>query len=412
MYSDIKKIETNKVSMKITISLDEQLERTKALASENKEKKNEEIIDEALNSLFKEEYSKACAAERIDPVAIPEIMDISGQPLEENVTFEVHVIVRPEVTVEYKGLTAKIIKKPVTDEEVQMAIEDGLRKHTKEIDVKDRAVENGDIVTFDYKGFCEGEQFEGGTAEDQQLLIGSGMFIPGFEEQMVGKEIGENFTVSVTFPEQYPAPNLAGKPATFECVVHAITVQEIPELTDEFVKEVAGCENVEVYMERARQHVQRMADMQAEENAVASLLDQIIDNLEGEIPEVMYDNEAEQIIAEFAGYLAAQGYELDTYLKNNNQTIEQFREEVRPDAIKRVKMSLAVGKVALAEKVIVTDEEFRMNLEPTARAYGVTVDEILEKSDKGRLMQIKSSLLIKKTMYAVFGYAEKVVVEE
>ena len=412
MYSEIKKIETNKVSFKITIALDDQLTRSKAIASNNKEMKNEEIIDEALNTLFKEEYARACAAEKIDPVAMPEILSITGTALEEAVVFDLTVTVRPEVTVNYKGLTAKIIKKPVTDEEVQMAIEDGLRNHTKEIDIKDRPVQNGDIVTFDYKGFCDGEQFEGGTAEDQQLLIGSGMFIPGFEDQMVGKEIGENFTVSVTFPEQYPAPNLAGKPATFECVVHAITVQEIPELTDEFVKEVAGCDNVEIYMERARQHVQRMADMQAEENAVASLLDQIIDNLEGEIPEVMYDNEAEQIIAEFAGYLAAQGYEFDTYLKNNNQTIEDFRKEVRPDAIKRVKMSLAVGKVALAEKVLVTDEEFRMNLEPTARAYGVTVDELLEKSDKNRLMQIKSSLLIKKTMYAVFGYAEKVIVEE
>lgn len=405
-YSDIKKIGSNQVSMKITISADDTLERMKKIAAENTEMPNEDISSEALNMLFKEEYSHACAQEKIDPVDMPQVQ-LSGTPGETDVVFDVTVYVRPEISVEYKGLTVKIPKREVTDEEVEKAIEDGLRRHTKEIEITDRAVQNGDIVTFDYKGTCEGEQFEGGTAENQQLLIGSGMFIPGFEEQMLGKNIGDTFTVSVTFPENYPAQNLSGKPAEFECTIHAIFIQEIPEFNLEFVKEHAGCDDLETYRARAREHVQVSIDMQAQEQALSVLLNQIIDNLEADIPSVMIDNEAQQIIAEFSGYLASQGYEFEKYLENNNQTIESFMKEVRPDAERRVKMSLAVGKIALAEKVIITDDEFKIALEPTAQAYGVTVDEIIQKSDKNRLMQIKSSLLIKKTMQAVLSYANK-----
>ena len=178
-------------------------------------------------------------------------------------------------------------------------------------------------------------------------------------------------------------------------------------MNDEFVKEYAGCDDVDTYRKRARNHVQQMADLKAEEDTLNDLLEQVIGKMEADIPEPMIENEIDQMISEFAGYLEAQGAKLDKYLENTSQTPEQFRLQVRPDALHRVKMSLAVGKIALEEKVVVTDEEFRMAMGPTAAAYGVSLDELLEKSDKDRLMQIKSSLLIKKTMYAVLGYAKR-----
>ncbi len=410
-YSNVRKIGTNRMGMRITVSSDDALEKMKGLAKAEPGKKNEDIRDEAINTLFKDEYVRAVSAEGLDPVSAPEV-EVLDEGKKNEIVFDVKVYVRPQVSVSYKGLTATIKKHAVTDEEVERAILEGLARHMKETEITDRPAQDGDVVTFDYKGFCGGEQFEGGTAENQQLVLGSGMFIPGFEDQMIGKKIGEPFTVEVTFPENYPAPNLAGKPATFECLIHAIKVQEIPELNEAFVKEYAGCDDVETYRRRARNHVQQMADLKAEEDALNDLLEQVIEKLDAEIPEVMIENETDQVITEFAGYLEAQGATLEKYLENTNQTPEQFREQVRPDALHRVKMSLAVGKIALEEKVVVTDEEFRMAMGPTAAAYGVTVDELLEKSNKDRLMQIKSSLLIKKTMYAVLGYADRKEITE
>lgn len=411
-YSNVRKIGSNRYSMRVTVTSADALEKMKGLAKAEPGKKNEDIRDEAINTLFKDEYVKAVSVEGLDPVDAPEVEVLEEEGGQNEIVFDVKVYVRPQVTVSYKGLPVRIVKHTVTDEEVEEAILEGLHRHVKEIEITDRPAQEGDIVTFDYKGFCDGEQFEGGSAENQQLMLGSGMFIPGFEDQMIGKKIDEPFTVAVTFPENYPAQHLAGKPATFECLIHAIKLQEIPELDDAFVKEYAGCDDVETYRRRARNHVQQMADLKSEEDALNDLLEQIIEILEVDIPDPMIENETNQVIAEFSGYLESQGAKLEKYLENTKQTAEQFREQVRPDAVRRVKMSLAVGKIALEEKVVISEEEFKMALGPTAAAYGVPVEELIEKSDKERLMQIKSSLLIKKTMYAVLGYAKREEVSE
>ena len=333
------------------------------------------FYEDAINAILPTAYPEAVKESGLDVVSNP---DIDIKAIDENgIVITAKVFVKPEITVsEYKGLSAIKDAVEITDEAVNAEIDRVRDRQSREIEVTDRAAAMGDTVTIDFDGYVDGVAFDGGKSENYDLVLGSGSFIPGFEDQIVGKNIGENFDVLVTFPNEYHAENLAGKEATFKCALHAIKVKELPELDDEFVKDVSEFDTVDEYKASIKAKLEENANNMEDRKVEDQLLDALCEKVEGEIPEVMFENEAENCVRDYENRLRYQGMDLATFMKYTGQTIETLKTQFRPQAEKQVKTRLALEYIAKAEGLTASEEDVNLEYQKIADAYGIEVDKV------------------------------------
>ena len=343
------------------------------------------VIEKMYGPVFTQEAIETVYQKAVD-VAIAEfgeeVVDANSAELvsmEDEVVFKAKFVVKPEVRIEgYKGLTVEKAEAVVTDEDVEHELGHVQQRNGRSVNVDDRPAQLEDSVVFDYEGFCDGVPFEGGKAEKYTLKLGSGQFIPGFEEGMVGHEIGEEFDVNVTFPEEYHAEELAGKPAVFKVKIHEIKKTELPVLDDEFAKDVSEFDTLDEYKEDLRKELLRKAEEKAKDDADNKLIDQLIDLVEADIPEVMYDHKVTENINDFSYNLQMQGMNIDTYLNYTGLDMEALRGQFRDKAIHQVKLRLALEKIAEQEGIEVSDEDIEKAYEDLAKNYGVELDRVKE----------------------------------
>jgi len=351
----------------------------------------ESLYQDALDILLPEAYGNAIDEAGIEPIDRPEI-DIEQMEKGKELIFKATVQVKPEVTLgEYKGLEVEEFDTTVTDEDVAKELET-LQNRQAELVVKEEGTaELGDTVVIDFEGFVDGEAFEGGKAENHSLELGSGSFIPGFEEQLVGLATGESKDVEVSFPEEYHAAELAGKPAVFKVTVHEIKGKELPALDDEFAKDVdEEVETLDALKEKIRTRLEDSKKHEAEHNLRDSLVEKAAENAQVEIPEVMVTNEVNRMLQEFEQRLQMQGMNLELYFQFSGQDENALREQMKEEALNRVRVSLTLEAIAKAENIEVTDEDVNAELEKMAGMYNMTVDNI--KAALGGVDGIKGDL--------------------
>lgn len=295
----------------------------------------------------------------------------------EGFTFKAVVVVEPEVEIkDYKGIEIEKISTEVTEEMIDDEIESVRERNSRMVTVDDRAAELGDTVVIDFEGFADGEAFEGGKAENYNLELGSGNFIPGFEEQLVGHNTDEEFTIDVKFPEEYQNEGLKGKDAQFKIKLHEIKKKELPEVDDEFVKDVSEKDTVAEYREELKEQIAHRLEHQAEHDFEDKLTAAILDKVEGEIPEEMYDNEVNNMLREMDMRLRSQGMDLETYMKYTGMELASVKEMYKAEAEKRVKMRLALEKIAKLENITPSQEDIDAEYEKMAKSYNMTADQV------------------------------------
>ncbi len=357
------------------------------------------FYEDAANEVIPSAYEKALDEyEDKEIVSRPEV-DLVQIGEGENFIFTAEVAVKPDVTLgQYKGVEVEKVEAEVTEAEVDAEIEKERETNSREIDVDDRPVQDGDEVILDFEGFKDGVAFEGGKGEDYPLTIGSGSFIPGFEEQLIGAEIDKELEVNVTFPEDYQAEDLAGAAAVFKCTVKQIKVKELPDLDDEFASEVSEFDTMEEYREDVKKQLQekKEADVKrAKENAV---VDAVVANAEMEIPAPMLEYQQRQMIEDFAQRIQSQGLSFEQYLQFTNSTMSNMMDQVKPQAEQRIKSSLVLEAVAAAEQIEVTDEEYKEELERMSKEYSMEVEAIKTALGEGGEKQVKDDLAINKAV--------------
>ena len=350
-------------------------------------------------SVFFEAAADRLEASGLEVISIGQA-DITEVSKANGVQMKVTVVVKPEITIEgYKGIEASKKKVEVTDEDVSAELAKVQDRNSRMVTVEDRAALTGDTAVIDFEGFCDGEAFEGGKGENFELALGSGQFIPGFEDQIVGHETGEEFEINVKFPEEYQAENLKGKDATFKIKLHEIKRKELPVLDDEFAKDVSEFDTLDAYKQSIREKLQNDREKSAEADVENQILEALIEKVEGEIPEEMYDNEVEESINSFAYRLQSQGLNLETYLKYTGMTTDSLKEQFRPQSEKQVKLRLALEKIAANEGLEPTAEEIDAEYEKLAKMYEMEVDKIknivAEAQVKGDLQSQKAVDFVK-----------------
>ncbi|WP_047985011.1 trigger factor [Ornithinibacillus californiensis] len=358
----------------------------------------EALFQDAVDIVLPEAYTKAVEESGIEPIDQPSI-DIEQIERGQTLIFTADVTVKPEVKLgEYKGLEVEELDATVTDEDVDAELQQ-LRERHAELVVKEQGtVENGDTVVMDFEGFLGEEAFEGGKGENHSLEIGSGQFIPGFEEQLVGKEAGVETEIKVTFPEDYHAEDLAGKEATFKVTVHEIKSKELPELDDEFAKDVDDeVETLEALKTKKREELESEKKQSAENAKREELINKASDNAEVEVPEVMVQSELDRMMREFEQRLQMQGMTLDLYYQFSGQDENALKEQMREDAGKRVKTNLTLEAIVKAENLEVTDEDVKAELENMASMYGVDTEQLTQMLG-GNTEAIKEDLLFRKAI--------------
>ena len=332
---------------------------------------------DAINELFPAAYEEAVKEAGIEPVGRPEVtVDAASET--EGVSLTVKVAVKPEVKIgSYNGLnvekTVHTVDEAAVDAELKRVQERNARELTRE-----GAAENGDIVDIDFEGFVDGVAFEGGKAEHYSLTLGSGSFIPGFEDQIVGHAAGEEFDVNVSFPEQYQAAELAGKPAVFKIKLHEVKYKELPALDDELAKDCSEYDTLEAFKESIRKSNQEQLDKQDDLAVENALVDQVIDGMEAEIPQAMYESRMDEMVNDFAFRVEQQGLRLEDYLKYMGQSMEQFRASFMPQAEKQVKIGLALEAVAAAEHIEASEEDVNAEIKRIADQYKMEEDKVRE----------------------------------
>lgn len=337
----------------------------------------EALYQDAVDILLPEAYGEAIDETGIKPVDQPEI-NVTTMEKGSNMTFEASVVVEPEIELgDYKGLEIEKQNVELTEEELQESIDHQLG-HLAEMVVKeDGAVEDGDTVNIDFDGYVDGEQFEGGQAEGYDLEIGSGSFIPGFEEQLVGVKIGEEKDVTVTFPEEYHAEELAGKEATFKAKVNEIKYKDVPELTDEIANELdAEANTVDEYKENLRKKLTEQKETDAENNQKEEAISKASNNASVEIPDAMINTELDRMVQEFGQRMQQQGLNLETYYQISGQDESQLREQMKDDAEERVKTNLTLTAIADAEEIEVTEADIDKELEKMSGQFNMSVEDI------------------------------------
>ena len=368
------------------------------------------FFEDAINNLFQTAYPEALNELDLEVIDSPQA-DFSeigkGKPL----TVTIDVAVYPVVEVkDYKGIEVEQVDPEVTEEDVDRDIE-AMRKRNSRMVVADRPVENGDTVILDYAGFVGDEQFQGGTAENQELKIGSGMFIPGFEEQLIGVKAGESKDVVVTFPEEYQAKELAGKEATFKCKVHEVKFEELPELDDEFAKDVSEFDTLTELRDDARARILESVKLQCENEAKDKVIAQVYENNKIEAPATMVADEMDRMIQELEQQMRYQGLNIQQYLQFTGSTLDDFRNEIKPEAEKRVATRIVLRSTGDVENVEVTDEDLDKELQRMSEAYNTDPENIKKMLGEENLAFFRKDIALTKVMDMLYNEAKITLVK-
>ena len=330
---------------------------------------------DAINELFPAAYEEAVKAAGIEPVGRPEV-SVDSASEAEGATLTVKVAVKPEVKIgAYNGLTVEKTVHTVTDEAVDAELKRVQERNAREL-TREGAAQNGDIADIDFEGFVDGVAFEGGKAEHYSLTLGSGTFIDGFEDQIVGHNAGEDFDINVTFPDEYQVKELAGAPAVFKIKLKSISKKVMPELDDDMVKDSTEFDTVDEYKADVKKKLEEANEKHADSEVEAKIFDKVIENMTAEIPQVMFDNRVNEMISELEQRLAPQGISLDLYMQYTGQTIDTVKKAYAEQAEKQVKLRLALEKIAKLENIEVTEDELKAEFDKLAEAYKLDVDQI------------------------------------
>lgn len=334
------------------------------------------FFEAAVDKLYRPAMQDAIEASGLEVIAVSNA-DVTSVSRENGIELKLTVVVKPVITIEgYKGIEATKKNVEVTDEDVSAELVKVQDRNSRMVDVDNRGALTGDTAVIDFEGFCDGKAFEGGKAEGFELSLGSGQFIPGFEDQIVGHEVGDEFEISVKFPEDYQAEELKGKDATFKIKLHQIKRKELPTLDDEFAKDVSEFDTLDEYKNSLREKLQSDREKQEEMNVENQIFDALIEKVQGEIPEEMYEQEVEESINNFAYRLQSQGLNLETYLKYTGMDVNAIKEQFRPQSEKQLKLRLALEKIAELENLEVSDEAVEEEYEKLAKQYNMEVAQI------------------------------------
>lgn len=389
-------VETNKYELEIEISAEDfeaAIEKAYLKARKNiampgfrkgkaprklieKEYGEQVFFEDAVNLLYAPVVNGAVEESGLELVTRPEV-EVTEISKENGVKLKATCITKPEVEVkDYKGIEVEKVVNPVTDEDINKQL-DALREKNVTVEtVDDRAAENGDDVVIDFEGFKDDVAFEGGKAEDFTLSLGSGQFIPGFEDQIVGHNAGEDFDINVTFPEEYQVKELAGAPAVFKIKLKSISKKVMPELDDDMVKDSTEFDTVDEYKADVKKKLEGANEKHADSEVEAKIFDKVIENMTAEIPQVMFDNRVNEMISELEQRLAPQGISLDLYMQYTGQTMDTVKKAYAEQAEKQVKLRLALEKIAKLENIEVTEDELKAEFDKLAEAYKLDVDQI------------------------------------
>ncbi len=363
------------------------------------------FYNDAADALLPPAYSEAakeCGEDIMSRPTIDIVQIEKGKPF----IFTAEVAVRPEVKLgDYKGIEVTKVDTTVSDEEIDSAIERERERNGRDVTVEDRAIEDGDTAMIDYEGFCDGVAFDGGSAQNQPLKIGSGTFIPGFEEQLIGKNAGEDVEVNVTFPEDYHEDDLAGKDAMFKVKIHEIKTRELPELDDEFAQDVSEYETFEEYKNSVKERLEKSKADSAKSAQMNEALDQVAAAAEISIPDAILETRADDMINQFAQQLAQQGLSMDQYMQYSGQTQAQLRESVLPDAETRVRSELVLDEIAKLENIEITEADIQEEIEKMAEMYNIEVDKLKEFIVGDEEENMKLELASRKAMDLIYDNA-------
>ena len=356
------------------------------------------FYEDAANILMQQTYAGAVDESGVDIVSRPtvEVTQIEkGQPF----IYTAEVAVRPEVTLgKYMGVTVTKIDTSVSDEEVDAELENQRNKNARTVTVTDRPVAEGDTAVIDFEGFVDGVAFEGGKGENHPLEIGSHTFIDTFEDQLVGKNTGDEVEVNVTFPEKYQAADLAGKPATFKVKINEIKAKELPDLDDEFAQDAAGVDTLAEYKEEIKKNLTEKKETEAKKTKEDEAIQKIIDKSKMDLPEAMIETQCETMVEEFAQRIAQSGLTMEQYLQFSGMTVDQLKDQVRPEATTRIQSSLVLEQIAKEENIEVTDADIDAEVEKMAKAYGMEADKLKEYMGDAEKESMKKDLAITKAV--------------
>lgn len=427
MSVQVEKLEKNMAKLTIEVAAEELEKAIEAAYQKNKSKISipgfrkgkvprqmiermygkEVFYEDAANALIPDAYEKAldeCEEDIVSSPSIDVVQIEEGKPF----IFTAEVALKPEVKLgKYKGVKVEKADITVTDEEVDAEINKERENNARNIEVTDRAVKDGDITTLDFEGFVDGVAFEGGKGENYPLTIGSGAFIPGFEEQLIGAEIGKEVEVNVTFPEDYQAEDLKGKAAVFKCTVKEIKEKQLPELDDEFASEVSEFETLAEYKADVKGKLEERKTKEAKDVKEAAVIEEIVKDSEMEIPEAMLATQQRQMVDEFAQRIQMQGLSIDQYFQFTGSSYEQMIEQVKPQAEKRIQSRLVLEAVAKAENITATDEDYEDELKVMAEAYQMEVEKVKELLPEKSVAQIKEDIAVKKAAEFVVENAKE-----
>lgn len=334
------------------------------------------FYEDAINALLNMELPALIVDNKLNVVDTPKV-EVTAVSKEDGVTMKVICVTKPEISLEgYKGIEAPKVVKEIADEDVDQQIESMRQRNARVVSVDDRAAEMGDEVNLNFEGFFGDEAFDGGKGENYQLKLGSGQFIPGFEDQLVGHSIGEEFEINVTFPEEYQMPDLAGKPATFKIKINSISVKELPAFDDDFAKDTSDFDTAEEFRADMKKHMEENAEKSAASAFENYVFDTLIKNTEAVIPNVMFEHRIDTLIQNFEQSLQQQGMSLDIYLQYTGMTMDAFRDTFEERAQNEVKLRLALEKIAEMENIQVTEEEINEGLAPLVAQSGLELEAI------------------------------------
>ena len=362
------------------------------------------FYEEAANELIPDAYANAAAESELEIVARPEI-NVTQIEKGKSFIFEAEVTLKPEIKLgKYKGVKVEAMDTTVTDEDVAAELDKVKEQNARLVAADDKAVEDGDQTTIDFEGFVDGVAFEGGKGEDYPLTIGSHSFIDTFEEQLIGKKVGEEVEVNVTFPEQYQAEELAGKPAMFKVTIKEIKVKEYPELDDDFAQDVSEFDTLDEYKADIKKNLEEKKAQEAEADKESKVIEAIVNDSEMDIPEKMIEAQSQQMVEEFAQNIAMQGISFDQYMQFTGTTVDQLTEQVKPQAEARVQSSLVLEAIVKAEKIEASDEEFDEEIKRMAERYQMEADKVNELLSDDDKKNIRADICARK--------AAKLVVEK
>ena len=365
------------------------------------------FLEDAANALIPEHYSKALEECDLEIVSQPEIDVVQAEPGKAFI-FTAEVAVKPEVTLgDYKGLEVPKSEVEVTDEDVDAEIKKEQEKNSRTVTVEDRGAENGDITTIDFEGFVDGVAFEGGKGTDYPLTLGSGSFIPGFEDQLVGAKAGDHVEVNVTFPEEYQAAELAGKEAVFQCDVKKVEAKELPELDDDFAQDVSEFDTLAEYKEDIKKNLTDKKEKEARAAKENAAVDKAIENAQMEIPDAMVDTQVRQMINDFASRMQSQGLTMEQYFQFTGMTVEKMQDEMKPQALKRIQTRLVLEKIAEVENIQPTEEEVNEEISKMAEMYKMEADKLKELLGDRELEQMKKDMAVQKAVTLVADEAKE-----